>query len=196
MLCRKAFGRELDQSWRHSGRSASEIGGDAELRERDGKSPRSACCRGQLACGKWRKRVGHGAPARKAAFGSQMVGTTRARSRKSLCCSQDVSAISRQPWQAAPCRNRRSCWFSGRAGRRPGRSSKAARIEGGLAGTGDLAAGLDQAAERAFCVRGPGVEQDAIARVARVDSLPDRAARDSRTRGRPRSSAGARGNEA
>ena len=29
------------------------------------------------------------------------VEITRARSRKSLCCSHDVSAINRQPWQAA-----------------------------------------------------------------------------------------------
>jgi hypothetical protein len=49
-------------------------------------------------------------PRKKSAPSSSTVGTTRARSRKSLCCSQDVSAISRQPWQAAPCRNR---YFSG-----------------------------------------------------------------------------------
>lgn len=30
------------------------------------------------------------------------VGTTKARSKKSLCCSHDVSEISRQPWQALP----------------------------------------------------------------------------------------------
>src|SRR5262249_56722183 len=41
------------------------------------------------------------------------VATTSARSRKSLNCSHDVSAISRQPWQAAPCRKRDSCGLAG-----------------------------------------------------------------------------------
>src|SRR5437867_2565736 len=41
------------------------------------------------------------------------VGTTRARSRNSLCCSHEVSAISTHPWQAAPWRKRCSCGFSG-----------------------------------------------------------------------------------
>ena len=43
-----------------------------------------------------------------ATFAAPTVGTTSARSRKSLRCSQLVSAISRQPWQAAPCSGRLS----------------------------------------------------------------------------------------
>src|ERR1039458_5001027 len=37
------------------------------------------------------------------------VGTTNARSRKSFCCSQLVSEISKQPRHAPPVKNRRSC---------------------------------------------------------------------------------------
>ena len=51
-----------------------------------------------------------------AALGESSVGTTRARSRNSLRISQDVSAISEQLWQAAPCSHLSSnpsfglCW--------------------------------------------------------------------------------------
>src|SRR5262249_34072481 len=46
--------------------------------------------------------------------------TPSARSRKSLTCSHDVSAISRQPWQAAPCRRRDSCGLAGSCCAHPG----------------------------------------------------------------------------
>ena len=45
----------------------------------------------------------HNAQGRKnSAPNASTVADTSARSRNSLRCSQDVSAISRQPWQAAP----------------------------------------------------------------------------------------------
>src|SRR5262249_42881222 len=85
-------------------------------RERRVQSPRAKCRRQgcKVSIGQQFKGVHHSSSVLKnSAPTSSTVGTTTARSRKSLCCSHDVSAISRQPWQAAPCRNRHSCWLWG-----------------------------------------------------------------------------------
>ena len=111
-----------------------------------------------------------------AASAPSTVGTTSARSRKSLCCSHDVSAISRQPWQAAragsgPAGSARSCWAqTGSFGAQPASSRAARRCR-------SICRRLDQPAQRPLRVGRAGVEQDAVARLQGVDPLADRTGR-------------------
>lgn len=82
-----------------------------------GEPERGPASRGHLPSSLCRPAIsGHSRddmPVKKAAPGEASVGTTSARSRNSLRISQDVSAISEQLWQAAPCSHLSSSSSSG-----------------------------------------------------------------------------------
>ena len=127
-------------------------------------------------------RFRHPDARKKAASSNPGTGTTRARSRESLRISQEVSAMSAQPWQAAPCSHRRSMLAPGACRAQSGSLEQSAPRVQRIGEMGLEVAGLpDQPAEGAFGVGGSRVEKEAEALTLRsglrVDPLADGARR-------------------